>query len=159
MLHTFFILISRNNPKIKASKGARAGWFTGSNTSCRRHIASVHYKEYVIRCKRDGLKEQNAAVPRKIQEECAAAAAGVSKGKASQTTLDTVVEKVQTPTTFSREAILDGVAKHVVCSDQVSLLARFIALALFHTLYVGSSRGRYPNVHELPGHYATEDIS
>ena len=42
-------------------------------------------------------------------------------GAQLQLTLDGVVQKVKTPTAFSRTAILDAVKQHVVCGDQASV--------------------------------------
>ena len=114
---------SRENPKILAIEGRRAGWYTGGNSSCRRHIASMHYRLYVKRCKEGGIRETEQATPKKIwaarlvkeKEKMKKAESGAPL----QLTLDGVVQKVETPTTFSRTAILDAVTQHVVCGDQV----------------------------------------
>ena len=45
-----------------------------------------------------------------------------AEGKKSgmgQQMLDSMVQKVEGPTAFSRAAILDAVVKHVVCSNEV----------------------------------------
>nr|VWO96606.1 C2H2-type domain-containing protein [Ganoderma boninense] len=96
--------------------------------NCRRHIASMHYAVYVARCKAEGIEETEQATPKKIwaakmakkDEKKKAAAAG---GAQLQLTLDGVVKKVESPTVFSRTAILDAVTQHVVCGDQALLVA------------------------------------
>ena len=83
----------------------------------------MHYQLYVKHCKEGGIRETEQATPKKIW------AARVAKEKEKmkkaesgaplQLTLDGVVQKVETPTVFSRTAILDAVTQHVICSDQV----------------------------------------
>lgn len=56
-----------------------------------------------------------------MKAERAAKEKAVVKGKKGrQTTLDRIAKKVQTPTCFSQEGILQAVTEHVVCGDQVS---------------------------------------
>ena len=108
-----------DDPKVMKKKADIAGWYTGGNSTCRRHNRSSHYPEYKRRCEEGGIEEDWQAVPkhilaeRKVKEEA-------EKGKSgSQSTLDGVVVKVQGPKAFSREGILDAVTRHVVCGDQV----------------------------------------
>ena len=96
-----------------------AGWLSGSNTTCRRHIAAFHYKEYSKRCKEKGYTEKEPAVPKSVLAEQERNDPKAKKGLGTQNTLDSVVRKVEGPTAFSRAAILDAVVKHVVCSDEV----------------------------------------
>ena len=114
---------SRDNPKIQILEGRRAGWYTGGNSSCRRHIASMHYPLYVKRCKEGGIRETEQATPKKIWAARLAKekekTKNAEKGAQLQLTLDGVVQKVETPTAFSWTAILDAVTQHVVCGDQV----------------------------------------
>ena len=87
----------------------------------RRHIASEHYPKYAALCKENGIRENHRAVPDEVKAERAAKEKAVAKGKKGrQTTLDGIAKKVQTPTCFSQEGILQAVTEHVVCGDQVS---------------------------------------
>ncbi len=73
------------------------------------------------------MDEQDAAMPVDVREERERAAVKL-KGKETsaggQTTLDSALRKVQTPTAFSQEGILDAVTKHIVCGDQVRSFSR-----------------------------------
>ena len=53
--------LQRNDPEVKRKRGGRAGWYTGGNSTCRRHIVSSHYEEYTKRCAEAKLKEAQAA--------------------------------------------------------------------------------------------------
>ncbi|KAL1947386.1 hypothetical protein VTO73DRAFT_14347 [Trametes versicolor] len=116
--------LCQDDKKVIEVKGARAGWYKGGNSTLRRHIAASHYELYAKRCKEEGLEEQEAAIPADVKEarERAASKGKGKESKTGQTTLDGVV-KVQAPTAFSPEAIMDAVAKHIVCGDQALLLA------------------------------------
>jgi hypothetical protein len=91
----------------------------GSNSTCRTHIASHHFEEYEKRC--------NAAIPklcmnfRCIPKEVIKMREEKARAK-HQGTLGFPV--VKPPKEFTREAILDVVAKHIACDDQVSLRFR-----------------------------------
>lgn len=108
----------RDDEKKKAKTGARTGWYTGVNSSCRRHIASLHYTEYSKRCKAAKIEEKAAATPKSVLEQRKQEVERKKK-QAKQTTLDGVARKIETPTEFSRSSILDAVTKHVVVGDQV----------------------------------------
>lgn len=114
---------NRVNPKIQVLEGRRASWYTGGNSSCCCHIASMHYPLYVKRCKEAGIRETEQVTPKKIWAARLAKEKEKMKkaenGAPLQLTLDGVVQKVETPTAFSRTAILDAVTQHVVCGDQV----------------------------------------
>ena len=75
---TFGRRASRDDPKIRAKQGKRAGWYTGANSTCRRHIASFHYQVYHDRCKEKNLDESKEAIPKAVkqarEEEAAEAA-------------------------------------------------------------------------------------
>jgi hypothetical protein len=96
------------------SKGLRRAFFCGSNTSCRQHIRQ-HYTIYQQRCKDEGVTENHRAIPPQILKEREAA-----KKPKKQTNLDGIVIKEQRPAEFSRDSILEAVAKFVACDDQVS---------------------------------------
>lgn len=111
----------RKDAKKCLQQGGHAGWYTGGNSTCRRHIASAHYEEYRKCCKEAKVAESKAATPKSVLEarEEAASKKEVAATK-KQTTLDGVARKLDTPTMFSRPSTLDAVTKHVVCGDQVS---------------------------------------
>ena len=97
------------------SKGLRKAFFCGSNTSCRQHIRQ-HYTIYQQRCSEQGLNENHRAVPPHILREREAA----TKEPKKQMKLDGMFNEKQRPKEFSREGILEAVAKLVACDDQVS---------------------------------------
>lgn len=96
------------------SKGVRKAFFCGSNTSCRQHLRQ-HYGIYQQRCKEQGLTENYRAVPPQILKEREEA-----KKTKKQTTLDGIVFKESRPAEFTRDGILESVAKLIACDDQVS---------------------------------------
>ena len=122
MGHGLTINMSRSDDKqVKREKGDRAGWYRGGTSSLRRHIASEHYPRYSALCKENGIAENHRAVPDDVKAERAAKEKAAAKGKkGGQTTLDGIAKKVETPTSFSQEAILQAVTEHVVCGDQVT---------------------------------------
>lgn len=95
----------------------RACFLRGSNTTCRGHIASHHFEEYEKRC--------NAATPklelnfRCVPEEVKRMRQQKVK---AQKTLGFPV--VKAPKEFTRETILEAVARHIACDDQVSFEVR-----------------------------------
>lgn len=97
------------------SKGLRKAFFCGSNTSCRQHLRQ-HYAIYQQRCKEQGLTENYRAVPPQILKEREEA----KKPKKKQTNLDGIVIKESRPAEFTRDGILEAVAKLIACDDQVS---------------------------------------
>jgi hypothetical protein len=98
---------------VKA-RGLRKAFFCGSNTSCRQHLRQ-HYEIYQKRCKEEGIPENYRAVPPHILKEREEA-----KKPKKQTTLDGIVTKESRPAEFTRDGILDAVAKLIACDDQVS---------------------------------------
>ncbi|OJT02272.1 Zinc finger BED domain-containing protein RICESLEEPER 2 [Trametes pubescens] len=115
--------LCREDPKKCLQQGGRAGWYTGGNSTCRRHIASAHYQEYHKRCKEAKVAESNTATPKSVLEARKEAASKKEIQVKKQTTLDGAVRKLETPTMFSRPSIFDAVTKHVVCGDQALLVA------------------------------------
>ncbi len=72
---------------------------------------------------RAGIDEQTEAIPKKVRDERAraAAAAGVGGKKGpQQSTLDLFAKKVQVPTSFSPDSILKHVTILIVTCDEVS---------------------------------------
>ena len=96
-----------------------AGWLSGSNTTCRRHIAAFHYQEYSKQCKEKGYAEKPGAVAKSVLAERERNEAEGKKPVHTQKTLDGVIQRVEGPTAFSQAAILNAIVKHVVCSDEV----------------------------------------
>jgi hypothetical protein len=97
------------------SRGLRKAFFCGSNTSCRQHIRQ-HYTIYQQRCSEQSLTENHRAIPPYILREREEA----KKPKKKQTNLDAIVVKEKRATDFSREGILEAVAKLIACDDQVN---------------------------------------
>jgi hypothetical protein len=56
---------------------------------------------------------------RKMQEEKEDMKRGAQKKRGAQTKLDGVFEKQKMPSEFSREGVLEAVARFVACDDQV----------------------------------------
>jgi hypothetical protein len=80
---------------------------------CRGHIAGHHFEEYKLRCDAVIPKVQLNfwCIPEHVKRS-------KGKGKADQTVLGfpKVVNKV---TDFSQQGIVEAVAKHIACDDQV----------------------------------------
>ena len=97
------------------SKGLRKTFFTGSNSSCRQHIRQ-HYDLYKKRCEDEKIPLNHRAIPPPILKS-------IKTGKdpkiLEQKKLDGVVVKREHVKEFSRDRILDAVAKFVACDDQV----------------------------------------
>jgi hypothetical protein len=107
--------MNRINPEIvKSSKGLRKAFFCGSNTSCRQHIRQ-HYTIYQQRCLEQSIAENYRAIPTHILKEREAA-----KKPTKQTKLDGIILKEARPADFSKERILEAVAKLIACDDQVN---------------------------------------
>ena len=144
----------RTDPNIVKSKGLRKAFFSGSNTSCRQHICQ-HYAIYQQRCQEQDLTENYRAVPPQILKEREAAKEAAKKPK-MQTNLDGIVIKVKRPVEFSREGILEAVAKLITCDDQVSNVFLYCAeMSLKDLIVVGCSRQR--SLQELSCHDETKD--
>jgi hypothetical protein len=125
---TFFPF--RTDPDIVKSKGLRKAFFSGSNTSCRQHIRQ-HYTIYQQRCREQDIAENYRAVPPQILKEREAA-----KKPKTQTNLDDIVIKETRPAEFSRERILEAVAKLIACDDQVSKVFWYCGEMLLKELIV-----------------------
>jgi hypothetical protein len=97
----------------------RGSFLHGSNSTYCGHIASHHFDEYEKQC--------DAAIPKIVMNfwyipEWARKAKEKGKGK-EQTWLG--FSKVKGPGEFSREGILEAVAKLIACEDQVSFGVQF----------------------------------
>lgn len=120
------LLIIRDEAEDDISKKQRPRhtlrecFLAGSNTSCRNHIRSYHYEEYKARC-------AAALPPITMNQRCipadvvsAEAAGKKTKGKKGvQQTLGFRKAKE-----FTWEEVLDAVAKHIACNNQVSKVGR-----------------------------------
>ena len=72
-------------------------------------------------CKENGIAKNHRAVPDDMKAERVVKEKAAAKGKkGGQMTLDRIAKKVETPTNFSQEAIIQAVTEHVVCGDQVT---------------------------------------
>ena len=93
-------------------------FFTGGNSSCRAHIRA-HYPEYQQRCKEGNISENHHAMPRDLWRQMQAEKNGRPKGK--QQEIDKMLEKRTGPQEFTREGVIEAVAKFVACDDQVCM--------------------------------------
>lgn len=111
--------------------GKTGGWFTGSTTTCRGHIAREHYEAYKAFCKKGKIKVKDAATPAAILEARKAAAkkaAGKTDGQQTLTALG--VHKVSAPAEFTPDGILDATSRLIVGSAHVRCLS---CLSFTHT--------------------------
>jgi hypothetical protein len=108
-------VLERDDKDYIRKNGRRKAFHIGSNSSCRQHIRG-HYALYKERCAELNLKENHHAIPRDIVR---AKAEERKQRKDGQQKLDGIVQKASQPAEFSREGILEAVAKFVVCDDQV----------------------------------------
>ena len=91
----------------------RACLFLGSNTTCRGHIASHHFEEYEKRCKA-------ATPPIPLNHRCIPEAVKKARRVANKTRQLTLsFPSMKMPTEFTREGIMEAVARHIACDDQV----------------------------------------
>ena len=91
----------------------RACLFLGLNTTCQGHIASHHFEEYKKRC-----KAMTPPIP--LDHQCISEAMKMVRwvaNKMRQLTLSFLSTKM--PTEFTREGIMEVVARHIACDDQI----------------------------------------
>ena len=112
------VLVVRDDPAFVAKHGRRKCFHLGGNSSCRTHIRS-HYDVYKDRCEAENITVNHRAIPREIWKAMEAAKKA-KKGK--QGTLQ--FTKVQGPQEFTREGVLQSVAKFIVCDDQVEVTTK-----------------------------------
>ncbi|KAF5374133.1 hypothetical protein D9615_008888 [Tricholomella constricta] len=101
-------------------KTLRSCFFRGHNSTCRGHIAAYHFEEYERRCKaaKPRIEMNFRCIPLAIKTEREANLVG----KAKQVKL--AFETVKRPTAeFTREAVVEAVAKHIACDNQALMLA------------------------------------
>jgi hypothetical protein len=99
-------------------KGVRKAFHVGGNSSCRQHIRA-HYDIYKTRCEEKRVQMNDWAIPRLIWKEMNK----TGKSAKSQSTLDGKIERIAIPSAFTREGIVEAIAKHIVCDDQALSLA------------------------------------
>ncbi len=106
----------------------RRTFYLGGNTSCRKHIRQ-HWDVYEKQCKEKNIPMSITCMPPEIlakyNEEL--------KPGPKQTTLDGLVDVLR-PKEFSREGLLDAVARFITCDDQVSIIH------VYRVVQVGSQR-------------------
>lgn len=105
---------NRADDRTVKAKGLRKTFFTGSNSSCRQHIRQ-HYELYKQKCDDEHILLNHRAIPPQLLKEME-----TLQEKKKQTTLDDAVIKLSPPTQFTRDGLLEAVAKFVACDDQVS---------------------------------------
>jgi hypothetical protein len=135
------------------SKGVRKTFFTGSNSTCRQHIRQ-HFDDYKQRCEAGNIQMNQRAIPTPVWKEMTAL-----KSPKKQTSLDEHISKLGVrPSEFSRDAVLDAVAKFVVCDDQVSLRVEASSSLLnVPSVCVVISCCRQSNIQELSCYDETEN--
>ena len=92
-------------------------FYTGGNSSCRAHIWQ-HYELYKERCKDGDIRKNHHALPRQLWKQLEEEKRNLKAKR--QGKLDGMLEKVDHPFKYTREGVLDTVAKFVACDDQVS---------------------------------------
>lgn len=104
-----------------AKKGNRA-FYLGANSMLRQHLRR-HWDEYEKRCVAKGCPTDEHAMPpkviaekRRLEAEMAVVARGEDKDAG---TLDVHFPKQRGPREFSKESLLDSVAKYITCCDEV----------------------------------------
>ena len=107
--------LNRADEKTVKAKGLRKVFFTGSNSSCRQHIRQ-HYELYKQRCNDEHIPINQRAIPPQVLREMEAS----RQETKTQSTLDGILTKVSPPAQFSRDGLLEAVAKFVACDNQVS---------------------------------------
>ena len=79
----------------------------------RYHIRR-HYKLYLSRCKEAGIEEHHWAIDRAIWVKMNA-----KTGRKQQTKLDGMFDKSIVPKEFTKDSILDAVAKFITVENEV----------------------------------------
>jgi hypothetical protein len=104
---------------VQTKRTLRGCFLHGLNSTCRGHITSHHFDEYEKCC--------NATTPQIELNFCcipeAVKRARREAVKAKQQKLS--FPPMNVPAEFTRVGILEAVAKHIVCDDQVSRSPHF----------------------------------
>ena len=118
------LLSRRNNTLTKyradvefvKQKGKRRAFHAGGNSSCRAHIRK-HYPLYKQQCKDENIPENHFALPRPLWR--ALQEAKKNPKAMQQGNLDGAFKAIKGPVEFTREGVLQAVARFVACDDQV----------------------------------------
>jgi hypothetical protein len=98
---------------MRPKRKLRACFLLGSNSTCRGHIAGHHFDEYEKRC-------NAAAPPIALNFRCIPEAVKKARREAAKSRQSLLkFPSMKMPTEFLREAILEAVARHIACDDQV----------------------------------------
>jgi hypothetical protein len=116
---TKYLLVCREDSGLVSKHGLRKVFHVGGMSLCRQHLCS-HYALYSKRCQEAGIEENHWAVPRNVWREQEAEKKGLKAKRLLQTKLDGVFKVAGAPIEFTRQNLLEAVAKFVVCDDQVS---------------------------------------
>jgi hypothetical protein len=99
----------------RPEKTRRACFLKGGNSTCRGHIAGFHFTEYERRCKAQNLKLNHRCIPEDV------ARARSKKEKEGPVQMKLEFGKAIAVAEFTREGVLDAVAKFIACDNQVRL--------------------------------------
>ena len=99
--------------KRRPERTLRQCFLKGGNSTCCMHIASNHFEEYERLCKAMKVKVNHRCIPEALG--LARKAKGKGKEKASTQSKLEFGKAVE----FTREGILEAVAKFIACDNQV----------------------------------------
>lgn len=108
----------RSNEEFIAMNEKRRAFHVGRNSSCRQHIRQ-HWALYEKKCKEKNILVNHHVIPREVLRNMEAAKSESSKEMKKQSTLK--FKKVTGPCEFTREGVLQAVAKLMATNDQVNL--------------------------------------
>jgi hypothetical protein len=77
----------------------------------------MHYETYKTRCEAGKIAMSDWAIPRPMWKEMERK--NTRAGVAMQCKLDDHIELLSAPKVFTREGVLDAIARHIICDDQV----------------------------------------
>lgn len=128
LLHVFLLTPSgRADDKYVKAHGLRKCFIVGGNSTARAHIRQ-YYALYKERCEKDNIPMSPHCMPTALAKEVATAAkdeeANQKQTKISEATGYVPVTK---PHEFTWEGVIQAVARHIACHDQV----RVISLSVF----------------------------
>ena len=106
----------RDDKEFTEKWGLRKAFHIGGNSSCRQHIRQ-HWELYEKGCKDKNIPVNHWAIPRPILKNLKEGNEGVGNQTKEQSTLG--FEKMIGPREFTREGILQSVAKFIATDNQV----------------------------------------
>lgn len=117
----------RDDKEFVGKWGLRKAFHIGGNSSCRQHLRQ-HWQLYEKMCKENSIPVNHWAVPRGIWREKKAE-------KVGEPTEQSIIgfEKITGPREFTREGVLEAVAKLIATDDQVKYHQKLI-----HTMLITS---------------------